>query len=197
MSRLHFTIVVLLILCGVQMSAQDTYYYNAGEKVTLQCYPQRQFVLFQSSDDTVTAIKLLTQAGIQHNSFHLSSMASRPSTGSDYYWSILNISGDETYPNLDEYYRAPFYITIYNDTVGVSDLLYVKLYDLADTLNLKNQADLLDVNIVERDPYMPLWYTLSCSNQSVGNAVEVARMMYETGLFEAAEPDIMVDNLFQ
>ena len=59
MSRLHFTIVVLLILCGVQMSAQDTYYYNAGEKVTLQCYPQRQFVLFQSSDDTVTAIKLI------------------------------------------------------------------------------------------------------------------------------------------
>lgn len=190
MNRFHFTIAVLLLLCRVQMYAQDIYYYNDREKVTLQCYSQRQFVLFQTSEDTVNAHKLLMQAGIQHNSFHLSSMASRSTKYSAYYWTILNISEEDTCPNLGEYYKAPFYITVYNDTVGVSDLLYVKLYDLADTLTLKNQADLLDVNIVENDPYMPLWYTLSCSNQSIGNAVEISRMMYETGFFEATEPDI-------
>ncbi len=181
MNRLHFTIAVLLILCRVQISAQDTYYYNAEERVTLQCYPQRQFVLFQTSEDTVTARRLLIQAGIQPSCFHPSTITCRLPEYSAYYWTILNISGEETFPNLGEYYRAPFYITVYNDTVGVSDLLYVKLYDLADTLILKNQANLLNAKIIERDPYMPLWFTLSCSNQSVGNAVEISKIMYETG----------------
>jgi len=183
MNRSHFTIAALLILCNVQMSAQDTYHYNAGKRVTLQCYPQRQFVLFQTSEDTVTAYKLLNQAGIQHNSFHLSTIAHRSPEFSAYYWTILDIFGEETCPNINEYYGTTFYITEYNDTVGVSDLLYVKLFDIADTLTLKSQASLLGVNVVERDPYMPLWYTLSCSNQSVGNAIEISKKMYETGLF--------------
>lgn len=194
MNRLHFAIAVLLMLCGFKNSAQDTYYYNVGEKVNLQCYFQRQFVLFQSSEDTVVAHKLLAQAGIRNNSFHPSSISSRSPKSSAYYWTVLNISGTETCPTLGEYYKAPFYITQHNDTVGVSDLLYVKLYDLADTFTLKNQAGMLDVNIVECDSYMPLWYTLSCSKKSVGNAVEIAKILYETGLFETVEPDIMVDN---
>jgi hypothetical protein len=40
---------------------------------------------------------------------------------------------------------------------------------------------------------MPLWYTLSCTTESSGNALEMANLFFESDLFSAAEPDLMGD----
>lgn len=44
---------------------------------------------------------------------------------------------------------------------------------------------------------MPEWFVLSCDNESKGNALEMANSFYESGLFAAAEPDLMEDMLIQ
>lgn len=42
---------------------------------------------------------------------------------------------------------------------------------------------------------MPLWFVLSCTKLSNGNAMEMANRFYDTNLFQYAEPDLMVDDL--
>jgi hypothetical protein len=47
------------------------------------------------------------------------------------------------------------------------------------------------VEIVGNNGFMPLWYTLSCSKNSKGNALEMANTFYETGFFSnVAEGDL-------
>ena len=55
-------------------------------------------------------------------------------------------------------------------------------------------ASINKVDIIGNNEYMPLWYTLSCSKESTGNALELANKFYETNLFEASEPDLMSDD---
>lgn len=54
---------------------------------------------------------------------------------------------------------------------------YIVLYLQKYTMNFVNE-------------FMPLWYTLSCDNESAGDALQMANEFYESGLFEFAEPDL-------
>ena len=49
------------------------------------------------------------------------------------------------------------------------------------------------VEVIGYNEFMPLWYTLSCSSKSMGNALEMANRFYETGLFAAAEPSFVAE----
>jgi subtilisin family serine protease len=41
---------------------------------------------------------------------------------------------------------------------------------------------------------MPLWFTLSCLKESEGNALEMANSFFETNLFSAANPNLMIEH---
>jgi len=92
-------------------------------------------------------------------------------------------------------YEAPFFLTEEGVEVGLSNLFYVKLREKRDTILLQNLAEDNNVEVLGHNKFMPLWYTLSCSKQSMGNALEMANHFYETDKFEASEPDLMVDDL--
>jgi len=59
---------------------------------------------------------------------------------------------------------------------------------------LQQFAEENKVTILGRNGYMRDWYTLSCTNESAGNALDMANIFYETGLFEACQPDLMCDD---
>ena len=40
---------------------------------------------------------------------------------------------------------------------------------------------------------MPLWYTLAVDVNSKGNSLEIANRLYESGMFDVAEPDFLID----
>ena len=89
-------------------------------------------------------------------------------------------------------YSAPFYETVDNGReFGISHLFYVKLKTKEDKDLLIDLASKLRVEILGNNEYMPLWYTLSCDVNSVGNSLQMANAFYESGLFEIAEPDFM------
>ncbi|HEX2900249.1 MAG TPA: S8 family peptidase, partial [Bacteroidia bacterium] len=105
---------------------------------------------------------------------------------------LQELRNDARVLNATPYYkseRSP------NERIGISTLLYVKLRDAADAQSLKRLAADNKVEILGQNKFMPLWYTLSVTRQSSGNALEVANLMYESRLFSTAEPDIMVENL--
>ncbi|MBE6305816.1 MAG: hypothetical protein E7082_07910 [Bacteroidales bacterium] len=73
--------------------------------------------------------------------------------------------------------------------------LYVKLNELADSVSLQNLAQEQQLQIVNHDEYMPLWYTLQVTTQPKEMALSIANFIYETGDFAAAEPDFSFDAL--
>lgn len=79
--------------------------------------------------------------------------------------------------------------------VGVSHLFYVKLKKSSDLVKLQELAKENNINIIGYNKYLPQWHTLSCNINSKGNAIQMANRFYETGIFEASEPDFMMDML--
>lgn len=75
--------------------------------------------------------------------------------------------------------------------IGLSDYLYVKLKSPGDLALLQRKATEYKLEIVEQDEYMPLWYTLRCSEVTAYSSLEVANRIFETELFAAAVPDLL------
>jgi subtilisin family serine protease len=51
-----------------------------------------------------------------------------------------------------------------------------------------------NVQILGRNKFMPLWYTLSCTKSSNGNAMKMANHFFESKLFAYSEPEFLIDN---
>ncbi|SMD45862.1 Por secretion system C-terminal sorting domain-containing protein [Aquiflexum balticum DSM 16537] len=89
------------------------------------------------------------------------------------------------------FYTMPYYLTEKGTHVGISHLFTVKLRSPEDYNKLSSLAEDYGVKIVGKHTYRPLWYTLSCDLGSKGNALDLANIFFESGLFEYSQPDIM------
>ncbi len=92
---------------------------------------------------------------------------------------------------------SPYFRFKDDDIVGLSNFFYVKLKEKKDTILLTQMTKQTGTVIIEQDPFMPLWYVLSTTEVSEQNAMECSNLFYESGLFQAAEPDLMLNNLSQ
>lgn len=81
----------------------------------------------------------------------------------------------------------------YGKLVIPTGLIYVELKSDSDFSILRQTAEEHGCRIVNQNAFMPLWYTLQVTPQSDGDCVEVANMIYETGLFANAEPSFAFD----
>jgi len=88
---------------------------------------------------------------------------------------------------------SPFFQIEEGDKIGLSNFFYVKLNELADTTLLRQMAERTNNIIIEQDMFMPLWFVMSITEKSELNALESANLFFESGLFQAAEPDLMVN----
>lgn len=65
-------------------------------------------------------------------------------------------------------------------SVGTSDVFYVKLKELNDTISLKRVASNTNLKIIKPVPNMPKWYMLSIRNSQFSNSIEATNYIYET-----------------
>lgn len=72
-----------------------------------------------------------------------------------------------------------------------SNILYVKLKNLSDTLELKNIATETNSEIKAQDSFMPLWFTLYVDKHANYELFEMIDFYKESGLFEHVDPDII------
>lgn len=87
----------------------------------------------------------------------------------------------------------PNFIGENNIKIGLSDYLYVKLKDPNDYSILQQKAAEKDLTIIEQDPFMPLWYILRCTPNTIEHSLNVANSLFETGLFASAVPDLLTN----
>ncbi|MDD3267672.1 MAG: S8 family serine peptidase, partial [Burkholderiales bacterium] len=194
-----FTLVLVLVLLVKWIQAQDTYYWYADKQKELSTISNRMFVLVKNANDTMIVKRQIENNGYNVEPFKqitINIIPFRLSTIPTNYWTIIeahNTTSNLSDTNID--YSAPFFLTQDSTVIGLSHLFYVKLKNSDDVILLESIAKENNVSILGNNQYMPLWFTLSCSKESTGNALQMANLFYESKLFSASEPDILVDNI--
>jgi len=72
-----------------------------------------------------------------------------------------------------------------------SSLFYIKVFEENDLTDLNNMITQTNTELVGPNIFMPQWFTVRATKDSEGDALHMANYFYESGLFEASEPDII------
>ena len=175
------------------------YYWYQGKKIYLKQNATKQYVLFDAEKEAVVAKTVRMTDGNSYVSkgFKLTCVKAMPKATKtkSQKWCIVQNNNDNLRDLVkcsDIEYCAPFYENVDNGKeFGISHLFYVKLKRKDDKDLLVDFASKMRVEILGNNEYMPLWYTLSCDANTLGNSLQMANAFYESGLFENAEPDFM------
>ena len=157
--------------------AQDYYWYN-GEKIPLLRGDQQYFIF---EDD------LLNE----------SDKSQIMESGDVFYSEAPNLKWGVTKPDAviedmeHVLYQVCSYVDEHNRHFFITHRFYVKLKSTDDVPVLQNIVSQYHAEIEKEDPDLPLWYILRWGLQAQYNALELANIFYESGLFEAAEPEFM------
>lgn len=211
---LKISVSILLVGCLVLaavghvsttgIAQEETFYYKKGEKVFLKVDPSKTYVLLSpettqkgvenAAKTTKAVLKKFDTIKVQ-TALNLT----QPPPDKPAKWAIIDNTDVSAQP-LDQaeiaknvLYKAPFFLTKDNKQVGMSHLVYVKLKKPGDKAELEAMAKKMNVEIVGNNKLMPLWYTLACTKESAGHALQVANKLYESKHFAAAEPDFLAD----
>lgn len=203
-----FAILLLAILFSGSdsISMKDGYYYwYKGEKHPLYLKSEKRFILFSEAPDTSELTVKLGLDAMQIQDLHKfvwsNTLVSynydaQEEVREETYWTVLtNLSDELDLATLDIVYEAPFFTAANGTELGLSHLFYVKLFKAEDIIELEKLARRNHVKILGNNVFMPLWYTLACEKSSKGNALAMANLFYESGLFSASQPDLMEDDL--
>lgn len=173
---------------------QSDYYYYKGKKVQLTKNERKKYLLLESDAD-VSNLRLqnadasILSTGELQNS-NSSNQTSR--LGGKRKWFVIEAGHKLTKESSSQAvaYEAPFY-GIQNEEAALSHQFYVQLKNASDLSHLKRLALKNNVEIVNQNQFMPEWYTLACTKNSKGNALAMANLFHESGLFVVAEPSFL------
>lgn len=204
--------LIISILCFTQMSAQDYYYYYKGEKIYLELNPDYIFISSTNESDVQNArinVPIDNNNSNEITEEKVRQTLAKPTGFIEQYpvrhWREVNLTGNLSQARyLTEIQQlrvdnsnlivAPYFQNESDDKIGLSNYFYVKLKHQDDFNALLDQIEKHQVELVGYNKFMPLWFTLSVT-PSTSNAMQMANLFYEIGLFEYAEPDLMVDRM--
>ena len=172
------------------------YYWYKGEKIPVTKNAEKEYILIRSLDEQ----SILTRSsGItvlqQPQTVTISNKVRRKTkaTTEDIKWAIIK-SPTNNASNPKILYQTPSFIAESGEEMFLGHLFYVKLKSQNDLAKLEELAESEKVEIIGNNEFMPLWYTLACSKESTGNALELANLFYETGEFASSQPDFICDD---
>jgi subtilisin family serine protease len=197
MKRICIFIVLAAVSSG--LFSQNGYYWYRESKIALEELPAKKYVMVNSFEDTTKLKAVLNRQNIKINPFVETPVVGlnylREESPSAICWTTVE---GEAIPDLtrEEFvlYQAPYFLTKDGKEAGLSNLFYLKLNKAEDLNILENMAKENGVTVLGNDTYMPLWYLLSCSKESKGNAMQMANLFYESRLFASSQPDLMTDD---
>lgn len=164
------------------------YYYYNGKKIELIIDSTKNFIVYNSEMPILKKIK-----GGEFQKGFSTTRSGRQTKAS---WAIIQ---KESYTrnasdNTDALYESPMYISKETGkSVGISNLIHIKLKDSKDKKLLDELESSLHISIYSQNEYLPLWYTVFCQDNSHGNSLELCNKLQESNKFAYVEPDIMVD----
>lgn len=94
----------------------------------------------------------------------------------------------------DIIYAAPYFRTEDGSELGITNILSVQLSEAQQFEELEKIAEYNNLEILGENIHEPNVYYLSCTKDSRGNALEMANLIYESGLVEYAAPEFILDS---
>lgn len=202
MSKKNFKqilIALLLVTISTTLYSQTAYYWSDGRQINMTINNNKYFVVSEKTDTALVKNELQNALSISYFKPFLVGAVQNNATNTlnSKCWSIVETSSSINIPsNSSIDYITPHFTLSDSTTVGISNLFYVKLRNLSDTLKLDSLSNLYNVTRIGYYSRMPLWWTMGCTKYSTGNALEIANLFYESGLFASAQPDIMCDIIY-
>lgn len=94
----------------------------------------------------------------------------------------------------DIIYAAPYFRTEDGSELGITNILSVQLSEAQQFEELEKIAEYNNLEILGENIHEPNVYYLSCTKDSKGNALEMANLIYESGLVEYAAPEFILES---
>ncbi len=202
----RFIITVVVLSSCANFFSQEYYFWSGNdEKIYLDLLSTKKYILINLPEDTTALRERLALRNIEVELFNISYLDSygiKFTQKERECWAL--VEGETSLPNLTDdeailyesaFFLIPRTITPYMGPtpnkveIVLTDKLYVKLKQLEDFPVLEQLSTENNVEIYGNNQFMPLWYILSCTKNSIGNAMEIANLFYETKLFDCAQPE--------
>lgn len=188
----NYILRVLLLFVANILFAQNYYYYKGEkqfltlDKSGLDIYVNNNFQTNEISSTNLEPYNLLAINGSEK--FATIDFMVTPNS-IDYFAKINELKSVNNLTSVQ-----PRFISAESDTLRLSNYLFVKLKNSADASLLQNIATNKHFTVVGPNQFMPLWYKLKCDKNTLGNPLEIANYLFETGSFAAAQPDFFILN---
>lgn len=189
---------MILCITGTAFS-QNTYYYYDGQKVPLEINSNRAsiFIPTGTSASDLTYIKSLASEKYlmedDYGNYNISVIDLKTVTPLSNMTQYETVVKSLQQKGLSSCWVTPIYKDAQDEEIIATDYLYVKLKSSNDYNLLSSKAQQYQLVIDEVDEFMPLWYTLRVTAQSNKSSIEIANLLYESGLFASAVPDFSYD----
>lgn len=209
MKKIYLLIIGLLLFSSQMLWAQEHFYYYQSKKQPLEI--NTEYIFLSVSIISKEALAAVLPIGIKINRFEVDNAPQivKPVEQNNFgvrYWAELNIDRKLSvaeYTNIINEIKkiqgveiaSPYFRNKTIHKIGLSNYFYVKLKNATDLVLLQEKTKAAQAIIIGQNKFMPLWFTVSCTKQSPANAMRTANTLYETRLFEYAEPDLMVDGM--
>jgi hypothetical protein len=167
----------------------DAYYWAGGEKVPLERIEGKFMVMFYSENEA-QIMDELAKAGAKVSYVEPASQNHAAQRGGAYTRATVECEFEKIESALaltfywDHYYRQTDGHEAWTDGKFIVGLRSADEYS-----SLKKMAEENGVEIVRKNDRYETHY-IACTNDSKGNAVEMANLFYESGLFEWASPNL-------
>lgn len=165
--------------------AQDSYYYYHGTQMPLS-EDSTKFVSISPKSENASispnGFTLIDTISDTHSLIQVYELA--PST------SIKSVIAANASSLIS---IQPCYISEHGSELIPNGYINVKLKSTTDYSVLQTVAQENECEIVEQNPFMPLWYNLRVNGGSGRNSVDIANAIYETGDFASAFPSFTFD----
>lgn len=167
------------------------FYYYSGKKQFLHPKQGKEFILLNNAPNesqSYSGIDFIIEPKVAVvTSILPTEKATLPEERS---WAIVS-SSDALSHNDNVLYRGPVFLTEDKKEIALSHLFYVKLKKRSDVTKLKSLEEEYKVKLLGRNKFMELWFTFECSENSLGNSLEISRKIYESGEFSESYPDLI------
>lgn len=172
------------------------YYWGSDGRIPITKSTDKVWVLFKEDNNTVrtssqtTGISLLQDIQdynlVMHNDERSTLKFANLKSG------IGEIQYATSLSNLESVvYVAPYYKLEDEKEYPLTNIFYVELKDAKYLSKLEELANENNVTIVGEIPLTGNAYILACTKDSNGNALEMANLFYETGIFLSAAPEFL------
>ena len=85
----------------------------------------------------------------------------------------------------------PRFITEAGNILNLSNYVFVKLKKTGDLPILQTLATAKNFTIIGPNQFMPLWYKIKCTKNTLGNTLEISNYLSEVGYFGASNADFL------